>query len=124
MHFKNEDASSPQRDRTDASSDVVHSEEVVSSGTQASPAKRESASEAELQQSPPSSPFLFPPTPVSTVSPPVATSPNKPSLFTTMQAQDMDKKVKQVAGMFSTQASAQPERQISFQHAFPRDATW
>ena len=75
MHFKNEDASSPQRDRTDASSDVVHSEEVVSSGTEASPAKRESASEAELQQSPPPSPFLLPPAPVSTVSAPVANFP-------------------------------------------------
>ena len=114
MHFKNEDPSSPQRDRTDASSDAQPREEVVSSGTQASPAKRESASEAELQQSPPSSPFLFPPTPVSTVSPPVATSPNKPSLFTTMQAQDMDKKVKQVAGMFPRRLQHSPSVKFLF----------
>ena len=114
MHLKNQDPGSPQRDRTDASSDAQPREEVVSLGTQASPAKRESASEAELQQSPPSSPFLFPPTPVSTVSPPVATSPNKPSLFTTMQAQDMDKKVKQVAGMFPRRLQHSPSVKFLF----------
>ena len=96
MHFKNKDAGSPQGDKGDGSSAVAISRDTETSpsksGTEISPSECDSASQA------PATPAASPGTQRSSGSPTVS-SPMQPSLFTTIRAQDIDKRVKQVAGM-------------------------